>query len=121
MNMNLIQRLAIDWGIRCFGIKHVTDTRVRGLRCAEEAIELAQVCEVPAEQLHKLIDYVYARPKGIMQQELGGVALTLMVCCGNSGNNIEDVAFNELRRILDKDPEAFAKRNVDKIKEGFTG
>lgn len=49
----------------------------RGLRVLEETLELAQVLGVPKDQALRLVDYVYARPAGELDQELGGVALTL--------------------------------------------
>ena len=49
----------------------------RGLRVLEETLELAQALGVTQAQALRLVEYVYARPAGELEQELGGVALTL--------------------------------------------
>ena len=36
---NTICRIIWDWGLRCFGHKHMLDKKTRALRLAEEAIE----------------------------------------------------------------------------------
>lgn len=52
--------------------------KVRVYRFLEEAMELAQAMEVSKEDAAKLLDYVFSRPVGEVQQELGGVVFTLV-------------------------------------------
>ena len=118
-SMDVMTRLAYNWGERCFGFDHMKNLRVRSLRCAEEAIELAQCLEVDRVQMHKLVDMVYDRPSGEVFQELGGVLLTTSVLCHRLGKSVEEVFFIELTRCLGKAPEDFARRNQEKIKMGF--
>jgi hypothetical protein len=115
-----MQLLAYDWGERCFGKQHMRDKRVRALRHAEEAIELAQACGVEPELLHHTIDVVYARPAGSPRQELGGSLLTAgVLAIGVCGEPIDQLFFDELQRCLRHDPEHFAKRNDEKMALGL--
>jgi hypothetical protein len=112
--------IAADWGKRCFGEAHMRDLKIRSLRLAEEAVELAQASGVGAGQMHALVDAVYERPVGDQYQEAGGVALTLAVFCWAAFNRSSEDAFEtELLRVLTKTPEYFAKRNSEKIKQGL--
>jgi NTP pyrophosphatase (non-canonical NTP hydrolase) len=108
-----------DWAMRCFGEKHVRDVPIRALRLAEEAIETAQACGVDKAKLHELVDIVCGRPRGRIEQELGGVALTLDVLCTAANTSTEEVFLAELRRVLAKPPEHFAKRNDEKVAMGL--
>jgi NTP pyrophosphatase (non-canonical NTP hydrolase) len=113
--------IALDWAIRCFGQKHVYDFGVRALRLAEEAAEMAQACDVPKEKMLELIEVVYSRPAGQPDQELGGVAMTATVLAAAMGHDLEAFFDVELRRVLAKSPEHFAKRNQEKLDLGLTG
>jgi len=121
MTIYQMQQLAWDWGVRCFGLDHMTNRSVRALRLVEEAIEAAQVCAVPKDQLHRLIDMVYDRPPGSLTQELGGTLITTGVLAYQGGHALDDLMFEELSRCLSKTAESFAQRNKDKIQLGLTG
>jgi NTP pyrophosphatase (non-canonical NTP hydrolase) len=112
--------IAWDWGVRCFGVQHMSDTRIRALRMAEEAIELTQALELERELLHRLVDAVFSRPHGSVHQEAGGTLLTVRMLCVALNLDPEDVFLKEIRRCLSKSPEEFAKRNQEKIKLGLT-
>lgn len=112
--MKLLTRIAVEWATRCFGMEHVQNYPLRSLRLAEEAIELTQAFGVPKAKMHELIELVYARPPGEPTQKLGGVALTLTVLCGLMARDPDDFFGIELRRVLSKPAEHFAKRNQEK-------
>jgi len=114
-------QLALDWAIRSFGSDHVNDIPVRALRLAEEAVELAQAAGVSKDKMHALIDIVYSRPVGDLRQEIGGVMMTTTVLCAVLREDTDYYFETELRRVLAKSPEHFAKRNQDKIDLGLTG
>lgn len=121
-DMDLMARLAYAWGERCFGREHMQDLGVRALRCAEEAVELAQAADVSKDMMHKLVEVVYSRPHGEMHQELGGVLLTSSVLALAMGYDSPLGVFEyELSRCLSKNPMDFAKRNQDKMQLGLTG
>lgn len=69
------------WLIACFGIKIARDKTERNHRFLEEALELAQACECTKEEALQLVDYVFAREKGDIHQEVGGVMNTLAALC----------------------------------------
>lgn len=118
--MNALHVVLLDWAVRCFGADHVHQRRVRALRIVEEAVELAQACEVDAELVCSLVRNVYSRPKGDVYQELGGVVVTAAVF--SAAQFVQDsdlVMLAETRRILAKPVEHFTKRNQDKIDLGF--
>ena len=117
----ILERIIFDWGVRCFGIEHMANPRVRAVRLVEEAVELAQSVGVEAAQLRKLVNMVYSRPPGVMYQELGGVMVTTSAFCSCVGIDAEHVLEAEVRRCLKKSPEHFAKRNQEKLQLGMTG
>jgi NTP pyrophosphatase (non-canonical NTP hydrolase) len=115
MSVNLLTRIAHDWGERCFGESHMRDVKTRSLRCVEEAIELAQAVGIEESTMLTLISTVYSRPKGLPLQEAGGTLLTASVLCTALGFEPEDVYEMELRRCLSKPPWHFTERNQEKI------
>jgi NTP pyrophosphatase (non-canonical NTP hydrolase) len=116
---NPLDEIVWDWGTRCFGVAHMEHTPIRALRMIEESIELAQACGVDHEQLHKLVDIVYARKRGNVNQEVGGAYLTLRMLCRAFELDIEEEYLREIRRCLSKNPADFAARNEDKIQLGL--
>jgi hypothetical protein len=112
-------RIALSWAIRAFGKEHVFDTRIRALRVAEEAIELAQASGVAEEQLHRLIGIVYTRPVGDPIQEIGGVLMTTYVLAARLGFDPEEIFLSELLKVLAKPAEHYAKRNQEKLDLGM--
>ena len=119
MNFRPHVQIALDWAIRCFGEDHVYNPRARALRLAEEAVELAQALDVGRDVMHLLIDAVYNRPPGKMDQELGGVAMTFTVLAASFDNDPDEYLMAELRRVLAKPSEHFAARNEEKNKLGL--
>lgn len=120
INRSLV-RIVVDWGERAFGRDHIRDRRVRALRFAEEAVELAQALGVPKEQVARLVDVVYSRPAGEDIQEIGGSMVCLAVLCDTLGVDIDQAFEKEVRRVLAKSPEHFAERNKQKLDLGLTG
>lgn len=114
-------RVAWEWAVRCFGIDHCIDKRVRALRFLEEAVELAQAVGLEPEKIKTVVDVVYAKPVGDEFQELGGVMLTLAVLLEALGWNHDKAFENELCRVLELPPEHFKKRNQEKLDLGLTG
>lgn len=114
-------QIALDWALRSFGEEHVSNVPVRCLRLAEEAVELAQAAGLPKDKILDLVEIVYSRPQGAIAQEIGGVMMTATVLCASLGEDTDFFFQNELRRVLAKSTEHFAKRNQDKIDLGLTG
>jgi|ERR1700685_428 len=116
-----LQRIAVEWGIRCFGREHVQDRGVRALRFAEEAVELAQACHVTEDKMRELVKVVYSRPRGDTWQEFGGCMVTLSVLGHALNHGLEEAFADEVSRCLSKTPEHFAARNKEKLELGLTG
>lgn len=112
--------IAVEWGLRCFGVDHMRSRGIRALRFAEEALELAQACGVSEEKAAELVRVVYSRPAGAIHQEVGGSMVTLSVLCHTIGVDLEDAFQIEIRRCLSKDPAHFAERNKEKLGLGLT-
>jgi len=76
--------------------------RYNSHRFLEEAIELVQACGATASECHQLVDYVFSRPIGERDQEIGGVMVTLAALCSAQDLCMEAMAENELTRVWDK-------------------
>ena len=120
-NMDVLTRIAWDWGVRCFGVAHMTDVRVRAVRMLEEATEAAQAAGVGVVQAQAVVHTVYQRPAGAVAQELGGTLLTTACMCACGNFQPEHLFELELRRVLDKPTEHFTARNQSKLDMGLTG
>lgn len=116
---NLRQQRASDWAVQCFTITEAMSLPQRGLRHAEEAIELAQSCGSDPAKLHALIDYIFAREPGALDREIGGSGLTLLVLAQAAGLSADSCELAELTRVLSKPVQHFTERNKVKNDAGF--
>lgn len=107
------------WCIAAFGDDHARSIEQRGIRLAEEALELAQAAGCSAEMIHKLVDYVFSRPVGDLRQEAGGVGVTLLALGAAAGFSVDVAEEAEIARVLSKPLAHFAARNAAKNAAGF--
>ena len=98
------------WMLECFGEKIAGDTTERNHRFLEEALELIQSLGCPRAEAHQIVDYVYGRPDGEANQEVGGVMVTLAALCLANGLNMHTAGEAELARIWTKIEEIRAKQ-----------
>lgn len=91
------------WMLECFGQDITSDQNERNHRFLEESLELVQACGCTADEAHKLVDYVFSRPKGDRLQEAGGVAITLNALCNAQEMDYQIAAETELERICKPD------------------
>lgn len=117
--IQVLTRIATDWVRRCFGDSHFKNVHIRSLRNVEETVELAQAIGVPRDKILLCVNKVYDKPEGNIENEIGGSLLTLVVLCEAMGKDPEEMLGNEVRRVLAKSPEFFAKRNQDKVDGGL--
>jgi len=123
-NLTLQERITI-WARVCFIRTGIENNAERAYRFAEEAIELVQSFDVSVEDMHKLVDYVYNRPVGETDQEVGGTYTTLAVLSSINNLKIDECATTELDRIWMNIPK-IRKRNETKpqtsveVKQGDT-
>ena len=86
------------WAHECFGAKIAESREERALRFIEEALELVQASGVSVSQAYDMVDYVYGRKVGELQQEVGGTMVCLAALCAASGIDMEIAADVELTR-----------------------
>lgn len=110
------------WVRNVFGPEIATNKQERCLRLVEEAVELAQACEVDLAQLHKLLDYVYSRPVGDPAQEVAGTMVTLAAAASALDVDLQAVSLAEADRV--ETPEIIEKvrnRQAEKRARLMTG
>lgn len=105
-----LQQRIWDWAVYAFGAERTTE--VRGFRFTEEALELAQAVGLSKEQVLQLVDYVYGRPQGDVDQEIGGVMITLNNLASAHTINVEGAAEAELLRVWQKVEKIRAKERL---------
>lgn len=97
-----LQARVAPWMQACFGPEISADRLERNDRFIEEAVELVQASDYPRERAHQLVDYVYDRPQGDINQEVGGVMITLAAHCLAHGVDMHEAGETELARIWTK-------------------
>ena len=103
---------------RIFGNRAMDSTVERGRRVVEEAVELAQVEGVPEHEVHAIVKAKYARAKGDIRQEAGGLIVTLLALCAHHEFRLDDIAKAEIERMLSRDPESFRAKQREKADLG---
>jgi len=98
------------WMDACFGAEISADKIERNHRFLEEAIELVQANGCTQSEAHQLVDYVYGRPVGEINQEVGGVMVTLAALCLANGIDMHEGGETELKRIWTKVDQIRAKQ-----------
>lgn len=101
------QARVVGWVRSTFGEASSEDVPERALRFVEEAVELAQACGMPPEQLDRLVEYVYARPTGDASREVAGSMLTLYAVAAALGVLADEAFEKELERV--QQPEVIAR------------
>jgi hypothetical protein len=90
------------WMQACFGPKIAADKYERNHRFLEEALELVQSNGCTKQEALLLVDYVFDRPVGDLNQECGGVMVTLAALSNASGLDMEQAGEKELARVWEK-------------------
>jgi hypothetical protein len=96
--MNDFQHLVLKWIHKCLP-DSVYNRRERNFRFLEEALELVQSLGLTREESLRVVDYVYSRPSGSAEQEVGGVLTTLAVLCSANDIQMETQGYRELNRV----------------------
>lgn len=98
-----------DWLIRCLGTKAAIDPTQRNHRFLEEALELVQARGCTESEALEMVRYVYSRPVGEVEQEIGGVMLSLAGLCAATSHNMTECGERELARVCGRMNEVRAK------------
>jgi NTP pyrophosphatase (non-canonical NTP hydrolase) len=113
------QQMISAWARAAFGEVEATSLPQRGLRLLEEAIEAFQACGGDEAIAQRLVTFVFARPKGTIGQELGGVAVTTLALAAAAGLSADEEECREVQRVLGKPLREFTQRNASKNAAGF--
>lgn len=87
-----------NWSVHCFGSRLTEDWSERAPRFLEESLELGQAAGLTKEDALKLVDYVYDRPAGKVEKEIGGVLITLAILAGCAEVDMMRAGEDELLR-----------------------
>lgn len=98
------------WMDACFGPEISADKIERNHRFLEEALELVQANGCTKSEAHQLVDYVYGRDIREINQEVGGVMVTLAALCLANGIDMHQGGETELARIWTKVEKIRAKQ-----------
>ncbi len=107
--MNMFQIGVRNWLTECFGDVIARNKLERNQRFLEEALELVQACGGTQDECHQLVDYVFGRPEGEKEQEVGGVLVTLAALCLAHDMDMEKCGATEATRIWTKVEQIRAK------------
>lgn len=97
--MAVFQQRVAAWCVECFGETTAKDTTERNYRFLEEAIELVQANGCTLIEAMQLVLYVFGRDQGEINQEVGGVMVTLAALIAAAGGSISASAIAEIERI----------------------
>lgn len=95
------------WLLSCMGPTITKNKRERNFRFGEEALELLQAAGCSKSDVLDLVEYVYGRERGDLEQEIGGTMVCLAALCTAHGINLELAGNLELDRCWN---------NIDKIR-----
>ena len=113
------QAMVTVWAEMAFGREEAKGLSQRGLRLLEEAIEAFQACGGEAKIAHELVTFIFKQPCGLIGQELGGVAVSLLALAAAAGFSADVEECREIHRVLSKPLEEFTRRNAVKNAAGF--
>ena len=102
MSITSFQKRVESWLKACFTSAVWSNRAERTHRFLEEALELAQANGCTREDALALVDYVYGRPIGVPDLEVGGVMVTLAALCSASEINMDEAGDGELNRNWDR-------------------
>ena len=104
------QRSVATWMDDCFQDDWRTDSRERTFRFLEEAVELAQASNCSKEEARAIVEYVYSRPTGSVDDEVGGVLVTVAGLAESRGLSINELGCRALEKNYRKIEKIRAKR-----------
>lgn len=107
---HLFQSRVRSWVKACFGEAIADDGTERNHRFLEEALELVQALGCTEGEAQQLVKYVYGRPEGEPEQELGGVMVTLAALAAAWRLDMRGAGEKELARVWTKLEQIRAKQ-----------
>jgi len=112
MNLQQMKVRVRNWLTNCFGVEHTNDKSERSFRFAEECVELCQAIGLSRDQMNSILDHVYSRPKGEVDQEAAGTLITLLSVCDLHSVSLESIFKSEMNRAENNIEAIRAKHNT---------
>lgn len=109
----------LKWAKVTFGAETADVTGERIRRFLEEALELAQAVGLDQEVAQNMVEYVYARPAGNVNQEIGQVGVSLLALAEHLHINAEQEELTEFQRITSLPAEHWQSRQNAKAGKGI--
>ena len=119
MRLSELESRIVRWITSSFGWELFRNRHERGRRFLEEVVELNQAMGVSHEDALRIVNHVYSRPVGQIDQEMGGVGITLLGLCGSLDLDFQELTKRELDRVLALPADHFRKRNALKAQAGI--
>lgn len=113
------QHVVADWCRRAFGEEQSSSPVQRALRLLEEAIETYQAAGGVVSLARTLVEFVFGRPAGTLNTEIGQVGLTLLALASAARTNADLEETIEIERVLSKPVAHYSARNDAKNAAGF--
>ncbi len=95
------------------------DSHERAMRFLEESLELAQAVGVDELEARRLLNSVWVKPKGVVEQEVGGVGTTLLGLCASLDLDMLAAFDKEIERIDNLPAEKFRIRQEENARVGI--
>jgi hypothetical protein len=108
----------LAWAHETFGDVALDPTE-RLMRFVEEAVELAVACDLPRERLEKIIERVYSRGPGNIEQEAAQCQVTLELWAKALRFDLDAAATKEFYRVQSIPKEEWARRHAAKVAVGI--
>lgn len=109
------QKRVEEWIVELFGQPSLNSRLERGLRFAEEAIELAQSLGFSYPELQEILHEVYSRAPGNPVDEISDVLVTLAGLAGNLGVDMDEEREKKLEQNSSpKEKERIKRKNLTK-------
>lgn len=116
---NRRQKITMAWAKATWGKEAATSPRMRAMRFIEEAMELVQAQGLSEADVNLVAKDIFSRPVGETAQEVGGVMTSLNCLVENCGLSTDECEIEELKRVLDLDPEILREKQEDKVRRGL--
>jgi len=113
------QTAILQWANTTFGAATADNTGERIRRLIEEAVELAQAVGLEADAIKDIVDHVYAKPHGHINQEIGQVGVSLLGLSEHLHISADDEERKEFERITALPPEHWQARQNAKAEKGL--
>jgi len=116
---NQRQTAVLQWANATFGAATADITGERIRRFIEEAVELAQTVGLEADAVKAIVDHVYAKPHGDVNQEVGQVGVSLLALAEHLHIAADNEERKEFERITALPPEHWQSRQNAKAEKGL--